>query len=426
MRVRVENVACTVCGCVCDDLRLTVQRGRITRAEGACALSEPWLLAQNSAHPPAALIEGRPAPLEGALARAAELLRAARSPLIYGLSRSSTEGQRAAIALADALGATIDTTASLCHAPSVVALQEAGESTCTLGEVKNRADLVVFWGSNPVESHPRHWERYSVLPAGEFVPRGRADRFVVVADVKRTASAEAADLFLPVEPGRDFEALWTLRGLVRGVRPEPSAPTGAPAALLEDLARRMKACRFGIVFFGLGLSLTGLGHRSVEALLRLVTDLNDFTRFYARRMRVQGDVAGADTVLAWQTGYPFSVNLARGYPRYNPGEFSANDLLGRGEADACLLVGSEGVAQFSPEALAHLRRIPTVVLDHPTVEPAVPPTVRFTTAVYGVHRPGTAYRMDEVPVPLRAVLPTEYPTDAEVLEELRGRVHRTG
>jgi formylmethanofuran dehydrogenase subunit B len=420
----VENVACTVCGCVCDDLRLTVERGRITRAEGACALSEPWLLEQNSACPPAAQIEGRPAALEGALTRAAELLRAARSPLIYGLSRSSTEGQRAAIALADAVGATIDTTASLCHAPSVVALQEAGESTCTLGEVKNRADLVVFWGSNPVESHPRHWERYSVLPAGEFVPRGRADRFVVVADVKRTASADGADLFLPVEPGRDFEALWTLRGLVRGVRPQPSAPTGAPPAVLEDLARRMRACRFGIVFFGLGLSLTGLGHRSVEALLRLVTDLNGFTRFYARRMRVQGDVAGADTVLAWQTGYPFSVNLARGYPRYNPGEFSANDMLGRGEADACLLVGSEGVRQFSSEALAHLRHIPTVVLDHPTVESAVPPTVRFTTAVYGVHRPGTAYRMDEVPVPLRGVLPTDYPTDAEVLELLRKRLPR--
>jgi formylmethanofuran dehydrogenase subunit B len=368
-------------------------------------------------------VGGAPAPLETALARAAEVLRAARSPLIYGLSRSSTDGQRAAVALADALGATIDTTASLCHAPSVVALQEAGESTCTLGEVKNRADLVVFWGSNPLESHPRHWERYSVLPAGEFVPRGRADRFVVVADVRRTASALAADLFLPVEPGRDFEALWTLRGLVRGVAPGPSAPTGAPLDLLEDLARRMKACRFGIVFFGLGLSLTGLGHRSVEALLRLVTDLNDFTRFYARRMRVQGDVAGADTVLAWQTGYPFSVNLARGYPRFNPGEFSANDLLERGEADVCLLVGSEGVGQFSAAAQAHLQRIPTVVLDYPTVEPAVSPAVRFTTAVYGVHRPGTAYRMDEVPVPLRAVLPTDYPTDGEVLEMLKGLLH---
>jgi formylmethanofuran dehydrogenase subunit B len=146
-----------------------------------------------------------------------------------------------------------------------------------------------------------------------------------------------------------------------------------------------------------------------------VRDLNDHTRFYARRMRVQGDVTGADSVLAWQTGYPFSVSLARGYPRYNPGEFSAQSVLERGEADACLLVGSEGVARFSEPALDHLRRIPTVALDYPDEESSIPPTVRFTTAVYGVHRPGTAYRMDEVPVPLRAFLPTAYPSDGDVL-----------
>jgi formylmethanofuran dehydrogenase subunit B len=419
---RVENVACTVCGCVCDDLRITLHDGRVRQAEGACHLSEPWFLGQDCRRPPVAQIDGQPVPLETALARSAVILRNSRSPLLYGLSRSSTEGQRAAVALADRIGATIDTTASLCHAPSVVALQEAGESTCSLGEVKNRADLVCFWGSNPVESHPRHFERYSVLPAGQFVPGGRANRFLVVADVRQTASSEAADLFLPVEPGRDFEALWTLRSLVRGLPVDPAASTGAPLRLLQDLAGRMKSCRFGIVFFGLGLSMTGLGHRSVEALLLLVRDLNDHTRFYARRMRVQGDVTGADSVLAWQTGYPFSVNLARGYPRYNPGEFSAQDMLERGEADSCLLVGSEGVSRFSPAAVAHLSRIPTIALDYPTVESVIPPTVRFTTAVYAVHRPGTAYRMDEIPIPLRAFLPTDYPSDGDVLRRIGEQV----
>src|SRR5205823_4761478 len=109
-----------------------------------------------------------------------------------------------------------------------------------------------------------HFERYSVLPTGQFVPGGRANRFLVVADVRQTASTAGADLYLPVEPGRDFEALWTLRSLVRGVPVEPTARTGAPLRLLQDLAGRMKSCRFGIVFFGLGLSMTGLGHRSVE------------------------------------------------------------------------------------------------------------------------------------------------------------------
>ena len=35
--------------------------------------------------------------------------------------------------------------------------------------------------------------------------------------------------------------------------------------------------------------------------------------------------------------------------------------------------------------------------------------------MYGIHRPGTAYRLDEVPIPLRVLLPTDYPDDAEVL-----------
>ncbi len=429
-----EDVACTVCGCVCDDLRLTVDAGRIVRAERACQLAEPWLLGQDATRPPVAEIEGAPATLAAALDRGARILRSARAPLIYGLSRSSTAGQRAAVRLADHLGATIDTTASLCHGPSIVAFQAVGESTASLGEIRNRADLVIFWGSNPAQTHPRHFERYSVEPAGMFVPHGRADRTVVVVDVRPTATTDAADIFLQVEPGRDYEALWALRALVRGIPLDPDADLGLPPnnpeniaqlegiAQLEDLARRMKACRCGVVFFGLGLTRSRLGHCNVEALLRLVTDLNAFTRFHVKRMRVYGDVAGADSVLCWQTGYPFSVNLARGYPRYNPGEYSANELLERAEVDACLLVGSEGVASLSPAAERQLSRIPTIVLDYPTVASSISSTVRLTTAVYGVHRSGTAYRMDEIPIPLKAVLPSTYPSDAEVLESLQARL----
>jgi formylmethanofuran dehydrogenase subunit B len=419
---RIDNVACTVCGCVCDDLRITVDGARVTQAEGACKLAEPWYLSQGQRDPPVAEVEGQPVALNDALDRASEILRRVRAPLIYGLSRSNTEGQQAAIALADRLGAIIDTTASLGHAPAILALQEAGESTCSLGEVRNRADLVLFWGSDPVESHPRHFERYSVDPVGEFLPGGRKDRTIVVVDARPTATAAQADVFLQVEPGRDFEILWALRGLIRGNDPAPGAIVGADLDRLRNLAHRMKTCRCGIAFFGLGLSRTHLGHRSVEALLRLVTDLNDFTRFYARRMRVSADVAGADSVLAWQTGYPFSVSLARGYPRFNPGEFTAHDLLLRDEVDACLLVGSFGVRRFASEAIANLRKIPTIVLDPPTTESLTPPTVRITTAIPGVHVAGTAYRMDEIPIPLRTLLPTPYPADAEVLRALAGRL----
>lgn len=411
------SVGCTVCGCVCDDLAVTVENGRVTRTVGACSLAEPWFYAQNATHPPAATVDGRAVESSEAFARAADILRNSRYPLIYGLSRSTTEAQRAATALTEKLGGTIDTTASTGHAPSLMALQQVGESTCTLGEIKNRADLVVFWGSDPVRTHPRHMERYSADAVGRWIPDGRAGRFVVVVDDHETESAKRADLFVPVPSGRNWDALWTLRLMCKGLfSREPKASE------LWQLADRIASAKCGVFFFGAGLTRERQAHRAVEALLQLVAELNDRGRFYARRMRRYGDVAGADSVLAWQTGYPFGVNLSRGYPRYNPGEFTGPEMLARGEPDACVLVGSETVADFPPAALDHLRRIPIISLDSASTESPVPAAVRFTTAVYGVHRPGTAYRMDEVPVPLRVILPTDYPSDAEVLNELLSRV----
>jgi formylmethanofuran dehydrogenase subunit B len=390
---------------VCDDLTVAVQDGRATVVRNGCPLADPWFPAQTGVRPPVARVGDSAVEVGEAVGRAAEILGGARYPLIYGLSRSTTEGQRAATALADRIGATIDTTASTGHAPSLMALQQVGESTCSLGEVRQRADLVVYWGSDPLVTHPRHRERYAPPRPG---------RTTVVVDVRETASARAADLFVQVEPGRDWEALWALRLHVAG-RPADGR--------FRDLAGRMKACWFGIVFFGGGLTRGGpTAHRTVEALLQLVTDLNLHTRFYARRMRRYGDVAGADSVLAWQTGYPFGVNLSAGYPRYNPGEFTGPEMLARGEPDACLLVGSDTVAGFPPAALEHLRRIPVIAVDSPGTECPVPAAVRLTTAVYGVHRPGTAYRMDEVPIPLRVLTPTDYPSDGEVLTAILDRL----
>lgn len=438
----VEDFACTACGCVCDDLRVELQDDMVQAFEPPCPLAASWFARRAGAIPasePTAWIEGVPATRKMAIARAVELLAASRAPLIYGLSSSSTPGQRAATRLADRLGATIDTSASTCHGPSIVALQQVGESTCTLGEIALRADLIVYWGSNPLVSHPRHLERYA-LPT----TRPRESRTLVVVDTERTATAELADEFVCLDVGSDFEVLWALRAALAGqlsnaagtvtntchlgACPPESAEAkatgaigGVPVERLRALAERLRSCRCGVFFFGRGLAQGPVGHANVAALLLLTRDLNGHTRFHARRMRVYGDVAGADMVLAWQTGFPFSVNLARGYPRYSPGEYSASELLARGEVDCCLLVGDEGLDTLGAAALARLRTIPTIRLDVPSAAESWTPTVRLSVASYGVHLAGTAYRMDEVPIPLRPLCDSPLPADHELLHEiLRG------
>jgi formylmethanofuran dehydrogenase subunit B len=92
--------------------------------------------------------------------------------------------------------------------------------------------------------------------------------------------------------------------------------------------------------------------------------------------------------------------------------------LERGEVDACVFVGSEAVADLSPRAQQAVRQIPTITLDYPHVSRPFLASIEFTTAVYGVHARGTAYRMDEIPIPLRQLMPSLYPTDEEVLRAI--------
>ena len=422
----VENATCTFCGCVCDDQILTVDldEKRITKVQNTCALGRAWFTEHAHEGRPAALIDGKEVTVEEAVEKAARILTAARYPVTYGLSDTTCEAQREAVAISDFIGGTIDTTTSVCHGPSGIAFQGVGESTATLGEVKNRADLLVFWGGNPAESHPRLFGRYAVTPKGMFVPGGKKDRTVVLVDVRRTKSAPVADIFVQVRPGKDFELLWALRAAVKGRRlnPDVAQTTGVPLETITDLAERMKACRYGVLFFGMGLTMTRGRHFNSGALLALATDLNEYTHFVAKPVRGHGNVTGADNVVSWQTGFPFGVNFARGYPRFNPGEFTTVDLLSRGEADAALIVASDPAANFPRAAIERLKEIPVIVLDPKETETSRIARVAFCTATYGINVSGTVYRMDDVAIPLRPALESPYPSDEEILSRILARV----
>jgi formylmethanofuran dehydrogenase subunit B len=424
----IEDATCTFCGCVCDDIDLSVNvaEKRITEAKGACVLGKAWFFNHHIEERPEATIEGRPATYAEAIERAADILFNAHYPVTYGLSDTTSEAQRVAVAITDWIGGTVDTTTSVCHGPSGIAFQGVGEVTCSLGEIKNRADCILFWGGNPAESHPRHFTKYSLMPKGEFVPNGRKDRYAVLIDVRKTKSAKAADLFLQLKPRSDFELAWALRALCKGVDPDPSVEekTGISLEVLRALMDRMKNAKFGAILFGMGVTMTRGKHLNSEAVLALARDMNRHTRWVAKPMRGHGNVTGADNVVSWSTGYPFGVHLGRGYPRFNPGEFTTTDLLARGEADAALIIASDPMSNFTQPAREHLRKIPSVVLDPKLSETAKVATVAFTTSVYGINTGGTVYRMDDVPIPLRPAFESPFQSDLEILKGIEKAIRR--
>jgi formylmethanofuran dehydrogenase subunit B len=398
---------CAGCGCGCDDIEVAVAAGALEHVTRTCALGDEWFAERTADAPPAARVDGREVDVAEAVEASAAILREARLPLVCGLGETDCESQRAAVALADAVGAVIDPG----DAGIGAAAQAIGVSTATFGELRDRAELVVSWRADPVASNPRLLPRLRLDRAGRA-----AERTLVVVAAQRTATADEADEFIELAPELDFEALWAMRALVREVPLERDLAARLPLDALGPLADRLRACEYGAVLLGAAPYVNAL------ALLALVRDLAALAHVVALPLRQDGNARGAEDVLAWQTGYPAAVSFARRHPRAAFGEFNAAGLLERGETDAALIVGFDALRHLPAPAADHLRRIPMIVVDPRATETAAAARVAFATAAGGVQREGTAHRMDGVPVTLRAPLASERVGDEEVLAAIAARI----
>jgi formylmethanofuran dehydrogenase subunit B len=413
---------CAGCGCGCDDIEVAVVAGALDGITGTCRLGDAWFAERTADAPPPARIDGHEADVAEAIDVSAAILREARLPLVCGLGRTDCESQRAAVALAEAIGAVIDPAGPPGDGGAGAASQDVGLSTATFGEVRDRADLVVAWRADPVASNPRLLPRLRLDRAGRAAGGGDRERTLVVVDGRRTATADEADAFVELPAELDFEALWAMRALVRGVPLDRDLAAQLPLDALGELADRFRGCRYGAVLHGAGLAPTAAGYVDAVALLALVRDLARTVHVVALPLRQDANARGAEDVLAWQTGYPRAVSFARGHPRALPGEFSAEGLLERGEADAALVVRFDALSHLPPAAADHLRRIPTIVVGEHASATAAVARVAFATAAAGVYREGTVHRMDGVPVPLHAPLASRRPGDEEVLAAIAASI----
>jgi formylmethanofuran dehydrogenase subunit B len=466
----VKAVTCPVCGSLCDDIELTLEDGKVVKVKNGCAMCESKFLGYNSEHrilKPLIKKNGKfvKVPLKEAVKKAAEILSEAKYPILYGWSSTSCEAIRVGLELAEEVEGTIDNTSVVCHGPSVLSIQEVGIPSCTLGQIRHRADLIIYWGCDPWSAHPRHIERYTAFSDGRFeksewkgyfskvkallvkkkiesairrvflkekpstpsqIRRGppqiifREGRKLIVVDVRRTKSAEMADYFIQVEPNKDYELLQAFRALIRDQEIDVDNVAGVPVEYLEEIADLMIRCEFGALFFGVGLTMSMGKSRNIDAALSLIRDLNMRTKFVIMPMRGHFNVTGANVVSTWQTGYPYAVDFSLGYPRYNPGETSVVDILLRRESDAALIVASDPVANFPRSAAEHLVKNPLIFIGPHMDATAQMADVVLPSSFVGIEASGTAYRMDHVPLPLKKVVepPHGVLSDEEILRRI--------
>lgn len=389
-----DNAVCLGCGCLCDDVTAAVEGNRIVTLSGACPLGEKWF--GDGIFPDEVRIADRPAALDEALAEAALLL--SDSPgrlLIYVAGDVTCEAMREAVALADRLRASVDGPTSDTVAEGLLTAQRRGRATGTLGELRHRADLILFWGVDPDLRYPRFMERFVSAPALLALPRR-----LVAVDIGASRGPGVCLERLSLDPAEEVDALCVMR---TAVLEWPPAELPRPLAAAADLARRLggEAKYVGLVFDAEPKGDEKDEGRT-EGFITLTQALNGPTRAAAWGLRAGGNRNGLESVLTWQTGFPFAVDFSRGFPSYAADETAA-ERLARGRYRSVLVVGSPAAV---PAAFAeHLRGLATVAVGPRAGTAPWSPRVAIDTGAASLHEDGLVLRMDDVPIQARAVLP---------------------
>lgn len=412
---RPGNVTCLGCGCGCDDLAVDVQAGRIVGLTPPCPLAQAWF--GTGQVPSAVRIGGAEATLESALAEAVALLtRSPRDVIVVLAPEATVQAHRAALALADRLGAAVDTATSTPAAAGLLAAQRRGRAAATLGELRNRADAVLFWGVDPAERYPRYGSRYAPEPVGTHVPEGRRGRLVIGVAIGQDRGPPQADLALSLTPDQEVPALSVMRAVVQGrALGELSAPLQAAA----DAALRLVKARYvAIVHDAEPGNEPARSPYRAEAVLALAEALNGPTRAVLSSLRAGGNRSGAEVALTWQTGYPLAVRYQTGAPRYSP---ARRPLADAERASAVLVAGA--VEAVAPSLAPSAAKVAVIGIGPRASTATIPLRVAVDTGVAGIHEGGTAYRMDDVPLPLRPPLAGAR-SAADTLTAILSAVHR--
>ncbi|MDF2770817.1 MAG: formylmethanofuran dehydrogenase subunit [Geminicoccaceae bacterium] len=410
----VEDVTCMGCGCLCDDITVIVGSGRIREARNACALGAAWF--GDGIVPTRTVLDGVDASPEVAITAAAERLARAQRVLVYLAPNLSCEAQRAGAAIADFLHGILDTATTATARTPVLVSQERGQASATLGEIRNRADVVVFWSVDIDHRYPRFASRYAPQPNGLHVSGGRSVRRVISVDVGQATGPGDADHRITIDAADEVATLAVLRALASASEEERAHlgnREGTAWMNARKLAPLLLDARYGaLVYDAEPDERASRSPSRFDALAALAQALNGATRYAAIALRAGGNRSGADAVLTAQTGYPMAVDFARGTPRYRPHDGSAVASLEHGAIDVVLVLGDATV--LPPHVVHAMGSVSCVVIGPRASETSFgAAAVRIDTTVPGIHSSGIALRTDDVPLPLRPSL--QGPQSAEVV-----------
>ncbi len=413
-----KDVTCPFCGILCDDLVIQNQDETLKILENGCPKAVASFETKQAISSPK--INGKNVPLSDAITAICNILKKSHNPLIAGLG-TDVGGMRQVMHLADKTGAIVDHMHGNALIRNSLVLQDLGWITTTMTEIRNRADLIIFAGTD-ARNYPRFFERTIWNKKSMFKLKNEQRQIVYIGDKLNSKAGTSPNgkppTTLNCKTEEIGEVISGLHALVTGATLDVNEIAGIKIKTLQTLAEQMKAAKYGVIVWSPAELDIPHAELTIQNFCEIVKYLTRYTRFAGFSLAGNDGATSANSVCAWQSGYPLRVNFNKGYPEYDAQRYSTHNVLKNKEVDTLLWISS-----FSSDVNSPRASIPTIVLGTPDTRLNFKPDVFIPVSTPGVDDTGQLLRTDSVvSLPLKKVRQSPYESVNTILKQVIERM----
>jgi formylmethanofuran dehydrogenase subunit B len=398
------NATCPACGLLCDDITISINaKGSLRQISVENCPKSTHFFSQNTPST-SAKIKGKPATLEAAIQRAGEILKNTKKPILSGLS-TDLAGFRASYKMAEQMNADMMHMHANSSLRNIKVLQSVGWQTTTLTEVKNRADVILFIGTDAVQHNPRFFERTVWVEDAMFTdPHARSITYLggLGLDTSYGLSPKGKKPeILPCDIQHIPEVTAALRAMVLGMPLKATEIAGIAIADLQKLVDRLKAAKYAVIVWNAKELNFPHAELTIQNITETAVALNQSTR--AAGLALGG--SDGDTTAHYAHTWLNGLTLAE------------HDIS---QYDAMIWINS-----FSPEKKPPSFSHPTIVFGHIDSAFDQAPEVFIPVATPGIDCTGLLFRVDSsVVMPLKKCRETDLPTLANVMQLIEANLEK--
>ena len=410
-----KQVTCPFCSLLCDDLSVKVNGQQLSVIKNQCPKALQGF--EQPLHAQRPQINGKPVNLDKAIKQSAILIKRAKQPLISGMGTDAA-GSRAAMLLAEKSGAIIDHQAGDAIIRNMLVVQTGGWIMTTLAELKNRADFILFLGTDTRKVYPRFFERFIYNKNSLFIKKISPDNVALIGDSLKVDNPAGTNQLNPTSIKCANEKLGdyvsALLGMVREKNITSRNLPSSHLSKLKAIGEKVRNSKYSAIVWSPAAMDFAHAELTIQTICELIRELNRTTR--AAGLSLGGD-NGAGTltnICTWQSGYPLRVSYANKHPVYDPYNFSTRKLLESAGTDLLLWISS-----FHSEINMPENDIPKIILARPSRNPAPAAHVYIPVATPGIDHDGNLFRTDNVvSLPLKKLRASSLPGVTDVITRI--------